>query len=178
MRGPLVPPTILTPWAVEAIGLQLDVLSADSLWGTASAVYPSANLAIYIPFSVSTPITVVKLFSVNGATVSGNIDVGINDPTGVRIISSGSTLQSGTNAVQEFDIADTLIGPGEFFLAVAMNNVTGTLFRGTVSATTVIGASTGMYQQATAFALPATATFARYAQNYIPVIGLSQSTVI
>jgi hypothetical protein len=53
----------------------------------------------------------------NGATASGNMDVGIYDYAGTRLVSSGSTAQSGTSAFQDFDITDTLLGPGIFYLA-------------------------------------------------------------
>ena len=50
-----------------------------------------------------------------------NIDVGIYSADGTRIVSAGSTAQSGTEIAQNFAIADTLIGPGDFYLAMVMN---------------------------------------------------------
>lgn len=142
----------------------------------ASAVYPAANRALYIPFRISTPFLVKTLFCLNGAAVSGNIDVGIFGQAGARLVSAGSTPQAGTNAIQIFDVTDTLLGPGRFYLAVAMDNGTGTLFRS--APTTVFPAGQGAAQQATAFALPATATLATYSSGYIPVIGACSGVVV
>lgn len=165
----------IRPPAVAAAGVILPdplvVLSPHSPAGPlggmvggaiASATYPSANLAIFYPVRVTRAFTVAQLFVLNGATVSGNIDVGIYDSAGTRLVSSGSTAQSGTNAVQAFNIADTLLAAGWYYLAVAMDNITGTLQRNTAGSF-VMTASLGIGQQASAFPLPATATIIRAA---------------
>lgn len=161
-------PTICT-WSPEAIGLTAGLTPVGFISGT----YPTANLALYIPFRLQEPISITKLFSVNGAVVSGNIDVGIYSVDGTRLVSSGSTAQAGTDVCQAFDIADTLLVPGDFYLAVAMNNATGTLFRGAPAAP---GAQllrlAGVFRQTSAFPLPATASFATPTVSYTPAIGL------
>jgi len=160
-------PTI-HPWSLESIG------SIESggprLTETASAVYPAANLALFIPFSLTKSVTVTKLFCLNGAVVNGNIDLGIYDVYGVRLISSGSVAQAGVNVIQSFDIADTRMGSGNFYFAVAMNNIVGTLFSAAMFAA-IAPAITGMAEMAAAFPLPAVAVFAQITGNYIPVIG-------
>ena len=130
----------------------------------ASATYPTANLAIFYPVRVTRSFTAAQLFVLNGATASGNIDVGIYDSSGTRLVSSGSTAQSGTSAVQAFNIADTLLAAGWYYLAVAMDNTTGTLLRSTVNHFTA-AASVGVGQQSSAFPLPATATIVRAASG-------------
>jgi hypothetical protein len=141
-----------------------------------SGAYPASNRALYIPFRLTRPFTVKTLFAVNGATASGNIDVGVYDSAGTRLVSSGSTAQAGTNAIQEFDVADTLLGVGQFYLALAMDNTTGTLFRVALSHLFLI--PQGVAQQAAAFPLPATATFAQYASTYLPMFGACARTVV
>jgi hypothetical protein len=141
-----------------------------------SNTWPTANKAIYIPFPVRFPITVVKLFVENGTTVSGNIDVGIYDRGGARLVSSGSTAQSGTSAIQSFDITDTTLNPGLYYLAVAMDNTTAHLLRwGTSSA---IPRAMGVMEQTSAFALPSTATFAALSSSYIPFVAATLRTTI
>lgn len=135
----------------------------------ASAVYPAANDALFFPFFLVEPIRVKRLFVVNGATVSGNIDVGIYDAVGTRIISAGSTAQSGTSALQLFDVTDTIFSPGRYYWAVAMDNTTGTLFRANLTA--VVAQHFGAAKQASGFALPASATLATPTAGYTPVIG-------
>lgn len=74
--------------------------------------------------------TAYQLLFYVGATSSGNIDVGIYDSQQNRIVSAGSTAMSATiNTVQEINIADTVLSPGEYFLAVACDNTTGTVFQ-------------------------------------------------
>lgn len=85
----------------------------------ASAAWPSANLAILVPFRLPAPLLVQRLFLLNGATASGNVDIGIYDVAGTRLLSTGSTAQSGTSAVQSVDVTDTPLAAGVFYLALA-----------------------------------------------------------
>ncbi len=175
---PVIEPLVtIHTYSQEAIGNSIAACAGTAFTATASAAYPTANLALFIPFKVFKRITAVQMFVYNGATVSGNIDVGIYDKNGVRLISAGSTAQAGTNALQAFNITDTPFGPGTFYLAVALDNTTGTLFRGTLVVNIQPG-TLGMAQMATAFALPATATFAQIAGNYIPLIGLTTRVLV
>lgn len=157
---------------MESIGTPARVMGAGAF---ASTAYPTSNLAIYTPFYLRGPILVTKLYALNGATASNNIDLGIYDEYGTRIVSTGSTARSGANVVQSIDITDTLIGPGRFYMALAQNGTTGTF--AAINATTPGPARAkicGIYQQTTAFPLPANATFATYAQTnfYLPQYGL------
>jgi len=171
------PLVTIHPWSLESIGPNLHTQATGLLTGAVSAVYPTANLALYVPFSVMKPITVTLLWWYNGAAVNGNVDCGIYDISGTRIISTGSTVQAVVSSIQSVDIADIQIGPGNFYLAIALDNIVGTLFRGTLYMN--IGpAVTGMAQEANAFPLPATATFAQITGNYIPVFGLTTRTLI
>lgn len=138
----------------------------------ASAVWPSGSLAIYIPFAVVVPITITQLFWHNGATASGNVDMGIYDAAGTKLTSTGSTAQGTVSVLQLVNITDIVIGPGCFYFALAMDNTTGTMFRTTLGALLELQRGLGMAQQASAFALPATATFAALANNYAPACGL------
>jgi hypothetical protein len=167
-------PTI-HPWSPESIGPAL-ATQGEVLSGSTSGAWPSANRAYYIPFGLTKSITAKLMFVYNGATASGNFDIGIYDQAGRRLVSSGSTAQAGTNALQTVDITDTWIGPGLFYLALALDNTTGTVQR--TSASLARQRLTGCFQQATAFALPATATFAAVATANIPVFGLCTRTVI
>jgi hypothetical protein len=130
----------------------------------ASAAWPTANLAFYYGVVVLRPLTIYQIGTSNGATASGNVDVGIYDFAGNRLVSSGSTAQSGTSVGQVFDITDTVLTPGNYFLAMAVDNITATFFR--VSPSTEQLRCNGVYQQASAFPLPSTATFATPTAGY------------
>lgn len=138
----------------------------------ASTAWPTASKAFYIPFFVSKQITFTTLFTVNGATTSGNIDLGVYDANGTKIVSSGSTAQSGASALQKVTVASTSIGPGIFYLAMSVDNVTATVYR-TIGGQVLRTKMTGMAEQASAFVLPATATFATLTPDFIPMVGLS-----
>lgn len=152
-------------------------LSAGTFMSAASsATYPAANRAIAIPFRTPDPFIVKQLYACNGATVSGNIDVGVYDLAGTRIISAGSTAQAGTSVLQVFDVTDTLIGAGAYYIVVAMDNTTGTLFR--QNHNTHQSKFFGMTTVESSFSLPATLTFGTAASGYSPFMGVAGVTVV
>jgi hypothetical protein len=163
------PMVVTGPMSRDSVAIGISTSPASTAW-------PTANTAVYIPFRVFAPFLVAQIAWANGSAVSGNIDAGIYDAVGTRLVSAGSTVQSGAAAVQTVDITDTWIGPGLFYLALALDNTTGTVQR--TSASLARQRLTGCFQQATAFALPATATFAAVATANIPVFGLCTRTVI
>lgn len=162
-----VPPTVSTLSALS-IGSELAAMAVGApVSGTLTA-----NTAVFVPFRLPGPTTVTKLWVVNGSAVSGNIDVGIYDESGNRLGSKGSTAQVGTEALQEFDITDISLPVGRYYLAVVLDNGTGTLYRSVVTSALRRGLGTAI--MATAFPLPATATYAAIASSGIPLVGLSR----
>lgn len=155
----------ISSFSPEAIGVEMNVLTDVSVNGA----WPAANRAIYIPFQVYGPLVAYKLSVFNGATVSGNIDIGIYDGPGNRLVSAGSTAMSGGSVLQSVDITDTTLYPGNYYMALAVDNTTATFIRLTGSVLQFFGAA-GVYSQSTAFALPATATFAACLNAYVPII--------
>lgn len=161
---------LIGPWSPEALGEQL--LSTYN-GSTASAVWPTANLAIGYPFHLSEPRTALSMWLANGAVVSGNVDVGIYTAAGVKIVSKGSTAHTGTSVDQPFDITDTPLVAGVLYYAwLAISNVTATVIRKALHHVSLPGAI-GMQQMASAFPLPSTITPAVPANNYVPLFGLS-----
>ena len=149
------------------IGVELGALVGGT--NPAGAAYPIANDAIFIPMRIVQNVWIKRLYSVNGSTASGNIDVGIYTEDGARLRSSGSTAQSGTSQPQFFDITDIMLSPGRYYLAVAKNDTTGTLFRTNTSV--LHQQKMGLLKMASAMALPATATFATVTDAFVPMIG-------
>lgn len=168
-----VDPFILSTLTPQSLG---QALNAMGLALGNVAAWPVSNKAYFIPHSVSEIITIRKMFIING-TVSGNVDVGIYDRNGVRLVSIGSTAQAGASVIQEFDITDTILLPGLYYLAAAMDNTTGQV--DSIGATLSIARSQGVAEMTTAFPLPATATFAAVSgTTRIPFIGATQRTFI
>lgn len=136
----------------------------DTLSGAAptSATYRAANRAFFYPFYLTEPKVARYLFVVNGTAVSGNIDLGIyrasDSGTAQKIITTGSTAQSGTSAAQVVSISATQLAVGQYYMAIAIDNTTATTYRTAMS--TIFFHITGARYADTAFALPATVTFA------------------
>ena len=154
-------PPVLTPFHPDSIGLVAVSALANAVIGqTASAAWLAANKAFFYPFTLTSPAVAYQLLFWVGATSSGNIDVGIYDVQGNRIVSAGSTAMSATvNTVQELNITDTQLMPGSYLLAVACDNTTGTCYR--VNGADEFGLpSYPVYEEAglTAAALPNPAT--------------------
>jgi hypothetical protein len=141
-----------------------------------TAAWPAANRAIYVPFVVEAPVTVVQVAWENGATLNGNVDVGIYDLAGTRLVSLGSTAQAGASVAQAGDITDRPLNPGVYYMAMASSSATATFAR--VSPTIVGVRAGGVLQQDTAFALPTTATFAVATASFLPMFALITQAVI
>jgi hypothetical protein len=153
-----------TPYATLSTGDEncpvADYLSAAGITLSSTGVWGVASAAVYVPILVRTPMTVYQLAWGNGATLSGNVDVGLYDGTSkARLVSTGSTAQAGVSALQAVDVADTPVPPGLHYLAMAMDNTVGVVNRGQL-VSAAPGRACGMAQQASAFPLPSTATFA------------------
>lgn len=129
-----------------------------------STVAPGALLALYYPVLVPRAITVYQAAWLNGATVAGNVDVGVYDEAGNRMVSTGSTLMAGASVPQTVDIADTLLSPGLYYMAFVSDSATATFQRGFVPSQ--LARACGMRQQTLgAMPLPQTATFAANASG-------------
>jgi hypothetical protein len=140
-------------------------------------VWPVANKAVYIPFVCNEAVTVTQLFNINGNVVSGNIDVGIYTAAGSKVITSGSTTQSGTDVVQVYNIADTALAVGRYYFALALDNTSGRN-NGMAALNVHRTNAMGCLQQTSAFPLPSSATFAAYSEVFVPVVGAMLGTVM
>lgn len=165
-------PVVISPRSIDSIGAELRVNGSVSSAGA----WPTANKAIYVPFVVHQPFTVVKAF-VEIGTASGNIDVGVYDDQKNLIVSDGGHAQAGANAIQSFDLTDTTLNPGVYYMAVAANNTTGTIFRFSFTNNLWAGAA-GVLTQTSAYPLPSTANWAAAADAYVPFLALTSRTTI
>jgi hypothetical protein len=168
---------VIGPWSSQSMGDYVRL--ADT--APNSVAWPTANRALYVPFTISEPgYTATQMFVYNGTAVSGNIDVGIYDVTLARLVSMGSTAQAGTSAIQTFNITDTALPPGRYWMGVAMDNTTGTLFRWGDQFPSV---AAGMFTQASAWSsgMPSTATVASMGglgAGYVPCIAMTSGSVV
>jgi hypothetical protein len=168
-------PPIVSTMNWHCVGEQL---SANSVAAAASAVWPTANTAIYIPLLVTEDITVTKLWWHNGATASGNVNMALYTGAGAQVsgTETGSTAQGTINVIQEVNIADTALTAGLYYIAIVMDNTTGTMFRHSVGA--AINRAMGLATEAGVFDLPANATLATANSAYVPICGIATRTAV
>lgn len=149
-----------------------ETYSSSSLSLPAAVAWGTALYAIYIPITIPVPFTVYKMAVLNGATVAGNVDVGIYDRWGNRLVSMGSTAMAGVSTVQSFDVADTVLTPANYFFAFVSDSTTATFSCVTLAAQGQ-RASGVQVQTLGAMPLPATATFATPTNTIVPWVSAS-----
>lgn len=133
-----------------------------------STAWPSADLAIFIPVRVFSPVTVCKLVVGAGSTAAGNFDVGIYDSSGNRLVASGATAKQ-ASVEQVIDVTDTPLAPGLYYLALAADGTNNYICW--VPSTEQKTKMMGLLQAASSYPLPATATYAACSNAPIPAIG-------
>lgn len=173
-------PTVISPFSPLSCGYEI---AGDQPSPPVSAAWSLAKRVVYVPFYLQRPFIGVKMFTLNGATAAGNVDIGVYSATssnlpGTKLVAMGSTAQSGTNAIQVYDITDTTFLAGAYFLALTLDGTTGTIFRTGFTLTTILR-TMACYQEATGtFGLPTTATPATVSSNTMPVFGLTSTVTV
>lgn len=160
-----------TMWMGSNDALGLEILDIKNTW--ASAVY-TANLGVYVPFVLSAPATVAKVWWYNGTVVSGSTDVGVYDVAGTtKIIASGAQTNSGTSVLQIIDVTDTALGIGRYWLALTCDNATQTFFR--MNSGVQYLDAIGVKQQASAYSsgLPSSISLSTPTVGYVPEFGFA-----
>ncbi|HEY6009417.1 MAG TPA: hypothetical protein VIU40_13915 [Geobacteraceae bacterium] len=131
-----------------------------------SGAWSSGSMAIYTPILVPKAIKIAYAAMINGAVVAGNYDIGIYYPDaegkpGVKLWSSGSVAQAVVNIMRTRSLTGSgiWVPEGLMYMALAMDGTTGTCVR--LCALTTDGSGPiegGIFTEAAAFPLPATAT--------------------
>lgn len=136
------------------------------------------NNALYIPFVLLQAKTARKMSIRNGATITSNVDVGIYNSAFTRLVSIGGVAQAGASAQQVFDIADTVLQPGLYYIGISMSSTTGLLTTWVNPGSSVL-VNAGCFQESGAYPLPATATPASVNNtvNNVPVVIIHFTTV-
>ena len=148
-----------------------------SLSAPSSAAWPTANKAFYAPFYLWRDVTVSKMFLLNGSTANGNLEMGIYSTSGVRLATTGSVAQSGTNVCQRANLLSSVnLGVGQYYMALVLTSGTGTVMRKSVASPPLMNMF-GYFQQTSAFPLPANATFGSFTAGSVFVFGLKTINV-
>lgn len=144
-----------------------------------STTWPANNDAIYIPFSVDQDRTITKAYVIVG-TSSGNLDFGIYPRTGgAKLVTLGSTAVAAAG-VQTLDVADTSIPKGKYLAALSCSTTAAALGGFNTGAGLTAGAGAlanaiGIKKEASALALPASATPVAPTSSFVPLIVLEWS---
>ena len=162
---------VISPTAACSIGGQFPHQGV-----AASAAWPSANRAIYLPFRLASPFLITQLWWWNGV-LSGtpNVDVGVFYPQGAKILSTGNTAQSGASTPQAVNVTDTWLQPGLYYMGMVSASATTAFFRVSVGAAELRIAHA--LQEASASPLPSTMTGVGVTSSYCPIFGLASRAV-
>lgn len=132
----------------------------------------TAQLAVYVPMRFSVAIPVKKLWWVNGSNVTGNIDVGIYDSAGNKLVSTGAIAGGTASQIGSADVTDLILPPGEYFFAgwqSSTGRFGGVAFIGGTNHMQITGVRT---QASLASGLPSSATMVSPTAGYVPVLGV------
>jgi hypothetical protein len=165
---------VIGTWSYEALGYNLSVGATNFASTTHPAV--ATTQAVAWTLRLSDYFLVRRVWWVNGATAStDSADVGVYDIDGQLLVSNGGTAISGANSVQSVTVTDTLLPPGRYLVAHSQNGVTAT----TVAAALAVplARAAGVWQMTSAYPLPSTWTSGALASAYVPLFGISSSTV-
>ena len=148
-------------------------LRYDGTADPAGAVWPAANRAIYTPFEIDQAVTVTALLFEIVAGGAGNAEIGIYNAAGVKQGASSGAISTVAAGIKTFATTINLTR-GRYYVGLATDGVLATFRRyaGAGAAANVL-AIAGLKQQAAAYPLPASATFADAAANYVPFAALS-----
>jgi hypothetical protein len=155
----------ITPHDPWSLGYMISQASTTS---PASQTWQATNRALFVPFRLPLQKTVFRIMVGCGAT-AGNFDAGIYDEWGNLIVSTGSTAKA-TSSEVIVNIADTPIGPGLFYMALATNGVTAMI--GQVGSILSFTQALGIRMMESAFPLPDPVTFAVTTGTLIPSMSL------
>lgn len=173
--GAYAPPTVDGDQTLTTIGA-LDVLGTVFPYGIpASTAYPLANLALYVPFSVSETVTAYEGWVITGTTAGGNFDIGIYSAAGSRLTSAGSTARTASAINNTTTMTDQVLSPGIRYYMAFSADATSNYFAAATAAG--LNESMGMLESTTSFVLPSGPTLSRTTRAYVPHFGLNLYTV-
>jgi len=176
MRNIVIPPNVvISTFSAECVGTHFYTEYAQG--SVASAIWPVAAQALFLPFTIYTSMTIVQFSCVNGLAVAGNFDIGVYDINGRLKIATGATAQVGADNLQWTPVAATTIGSGKYYLAMSCSGIVGQYYRVTAAANGVTS-TWGMAQMAAAHPLPAIATLATITGNYVPFFGVNNRVMV
>lgn len=164
-------------WLCSLFGLADQARVIGNVAGTALRVSsaPGEEIGYHVPFIAGANVVMRTGWWYNGATINGNVDVGIYDQDLRRVCSTGAIAQSGANAFQSaaFPVPGQLLAGRPYYLAVVSSSPTGTIM-GIDCAAVAAARTLGIGQATSNYPLPAVFTnLTTTASQYLWVFGAS-----
>lgn len=168
---------VITSFGTQSLGALLAQSNANLSTLSMITTWPTANKAFIVPFRIrNVPWVARGAFVLNGSAVSGDVDVGIYDRRGNRLVSTGATAQAGTSAAQRISLTPTTLQPGLYWMALSVSNTTGRVAR-SGAIPTQTGAFVPLWIMTSAHPLPDPITFTAIDTTFLPAFGLTTLTI-
>lgn len=168
----------LSVWIGSPTSLGLNVLNANGT-NNANGLIGASNVLLY-QATVTETYRVRRLWWLNGSPVSGNVDVGVFDASGAKLVSTGSTAQSGASTIQSVAV-DFTLGVGSYWVGIAGSSATASFASFSFTGSPMIRDGTGIAMHVTvgsAVPLPSQLTLSSNLVYQIPTFGFSRLTSI
>ncbi len=178
------PPPLATENVIVSTGSGLaNEISELSGVVPASAVWPAANMGIFVPLYLQADIMAQQIYWNNGATVTAStwMECAVyNEPGTQKLISSGVVTHAGVSIPQAVTIPGGVWVPrGRYWIGMVIGNGTSTLLRWTnTAAVTNMQKMLGTTEMACGTTqLPSTVSFGVASFAFIPDMGLRQTAL-
>lgn len=155
--------TLTEGCAIPDIIYALNSSVGTAVWGNAGGAY-------FVPITIGFPLTIYRMAIQVGTSAAGNVDAGIYDYLGNQLVAAGP-VAIGSSGVQVFNITDTPLNPGAYYLSAWCSTVTTATFLRASPGGQVIK-SIGMMEQLGLGGLPSPATLS-LGTGFVPVITAS-----
>lgn len=165
-------PLVVTPASSVSIGTELASNNAAP-----TSTTTAANQRVYVPVQIVKTATLLDTFFVKGSgTLAGNVDISVYDSTLTKVVSTGSVAVSGaTGLLQKVAIADTSLSAGRYYMSIAFNDATNTVYTWTIAGSP---RGYGVLMENSAFTAPATGTPGTADNFVVPIFGLSFTSLL
>lgn len=149
--------------------------------GFSGGGWTANNRAVYVPLTMPRRFTVARFFNPNATNSTvGNVDFGLYDASGSRLVSTGTTSRAGNtnNTMQYVAISPVSFPPGKYYLAVVFSSTSAQVFAAVAGNLNYLRAAGVLQEDLGSTVLPATMTPAAYASTVAWCFGFSQSATL
>lgn len=160
---------------------QRDAVIFGTTIGFSGGGWAANNRAVYVPVSLPRRFTVAQFFSPNATnSTTGNVDYGLYDAFGARLVSTGTTSRAGNtnNTMQYVAITPRSFPPGKYYLAVVFSSTSAQVFAAVAANLNYLRAAGVLQEDLGSTVLPVTMTPASYASTTAWCFGFSQSATL